>query len=42
MVVRDLAEGAIGRTVYLLTRTSRTPAVGVVTDALVTQAGAVR
>ena len=28
VVVRDLAEGAIGRTVYLLTRTSRTPAVG--------------
>ncbi len=35
VVVRDLAEGAIGRTVYLLTRTSRTPAVAVVTDALV-------
>jgi DNA-binding transcriptional LysR family regulator len=42
VVVRDLAEGAIGRTVYLLTRTSRTPAVKVVTDALVSQAGAVR
>ena len=42
VVVRDLAEGAIGRTVYLLTRTSRTPAVQVVTDALVSQAGAVR
>jgi DNA-binding transcriptional LysR family regulator len=42
VVVRDLAEGAIGRTVYLLTRTSRTPAVTVVTDALVSQAGAVR
>jgi DNA-binding transcriptional LysR family regulator len=42
VVVRDLAEGAIGRTVYLLTRASRTPAVTVVTDALVTQAGTVR
>ncbi len=42
VVVRDLAEGAIGRTVYLLTRTSRTPAVTVVTDALVSQAGALR
>ena len=42
VVVRDLAEGAIGRTVYLLTRTSRTPAVTIVTDALATQAGAVR
>jgi DNA-binding transcriptional LysR family regulator len=42
VVVRDLAEGAIGRTVYLLTRASRTPAVTVVTDALLTQAGTVR
>jgi DNA-binding transcriptional LysR family regulator len=42
VVVRDLAEGAIGRTVYLLTRTSRTPAIAVVTDALVRQAGALR
>jgi DNA-binding transcriptional LysR family regulator len=42
VVVRDLAEGSIGRTVYLLTRTSRTPAVTVVTDALVSQAGALR
>jgi DNA-binding transcriptional LysR family regulator len=34
VVVRDLAEGAIGRTVYLLTREARTPAVQAVTDAL--------
>jgi len=42
VVVRDLAEGDIGRTVYLLTRTSRTPAVTVVTDALAGQAAALR
>ncbi len=34
VVVRDLVEGAIGRSVYLLTRSSRTPAVRVVTEAL--------
>jgi len=42
VVVRDLAEGDIGRAVYLLTRTSRTPAVTVVTDALTRQATALR
>ena len=34
VVVRDLLEGTIGRSVYLLTRSSRTPAVRVVTEAL--------
>jgi DNA-binding transcriptional LysR family regulator len=34
VVVRDLTEGTIGRTVYLLTRAARTPAVEAVTDAL--------
>ena len=34
VVVRDLVEGTIGRSVYLLTRSSRTPAVRVVTEAL--------
>src|SRR6478735_653382 len=34
VVVRDLVEGAIGRSVYLLTRRSRTPAVRVLTEAL--------
>jgi DNA-binding transcriptional LysR family regulator len=34
VVVRDLAEGPVGRTVYLLTRAARTPAVQVVTEAL--------
>jgi DNA-binding transcriptional LysR family regulator len=38
VVVRDLAEGSLGRTVYLLTRSSRTPAVGAVTEALRAQA----
>ncbi len=38
VVVRDLVEGSLGRTVYLLTRTSRTPAVRVVTEALERQA----
>ena len=42
VVVRDLAEGDIGRTVYLLTRTSRTPAVTVVTDALAGKAAGLR
>jgi len=34
VVARDLVEGTIGRTVFLLTRRARTPAVRVVTDAL--------
>jgi DNA-binding transcriptional LysR family regulator len=34
VVIRDVAEGAIGRTVYLLTRAARTPPVEAVTDAL--------
>jgi DNA-binding transcriptional LysR family regulator len=34
VVVRDLAEGTIGRTVYMLTRIARTPAVGVVTETI--------
>ncbi|MBF4769826.1 LysR family transcriptional regulator [Nocardioides agariphilus] len=34
VVVRDLVEGSIGRTVFMLARTARTPAVAVVTDAL--------
>ncbi|MBF4763683.1 LysR family transcriptional regulator [Nocardioides islandensis] len=42
VVVRDAAEGTIGRTVYLLTRTSRTPAVEAVTTALRDQAGHTR
>ncbi|MEO6512600.1 MAG: LysR family transcriptional regulator [Nocardioides sp.] len=39
VVVRDAAEGTIGRTVFLLTRSARTPAVRVVTDALHHQSG---
>ncbi len=42
VVVRDAAEGTIGRTVYLLTRTSRSPVVDVVTEALVGRSGALR
>jgi DNA-binding transcriptional LysR family regulator len=42
VVVRDAAEGTIGRTVYLLARTSRTPAVEAVTTALREQAGLAR
>jgi len=38
VVVRDPAEGAIGRAVYVLTRRTRNPAVAVVTAALQTQA----
>jgi DNA-binding transcriptional LysR family regulator len=34
VVVRDLVEGDIGRSVYMLTRSSRTPAVRAVTEAL--------
>jgi DNA-binding transcriptional LysR family regulator len=34
VVVRELADGTIGRSVYLLTRRARTPAVQVVTEAL--------
>ncbi len=34
VVVRDLAEGTIGRSVFLLTRSTRTPAVRAVTEAL--------
>jgi DNA-binding transcriptional LysR family regulator len=34
VVVRDLVEGTIGRSVFLLTRSTRTPAVRVVTEAL--------
>jgi DNA-binding transcriptional LysR family regulator len=34
VVVRDLVEGAIGRSVFMLTRKARTPAVRVVTEAL--------
>ena len=38
VVVRDVVEGTIGRTVFMLTRQARTPVVAVVTDALVEQA----
>jgi DNA-binding transcriptional LysR family regulator len=38
VVVRDLVEGTIGRTVFLLTRRAVTPAVGVVKDALLSRA----
>ncbi len=41
VVVRDLVEGSLGRSVYLLTRSARTPAVRVVTEALVRQAALV-
>lgn len=41
VVVRDIAEGTIGRVVYLLTRTSRTPAVEAVAAELARQAVAV-
>ena len=34
IVVRDVVEGTIGRTVFMLTRSARTPAVDVVTQAL--------
>ena len=38
VVVRDLVEGTIGRSVYLLTRSARTPVVRAVTDVLAMQA----
>jgi DNA-binding transcriptional LysR family regulator len=38
VVVRDVTEGAIGRTVFMLTRHAQTPAVSVVTEALLSQA----
>ncbi len=39
VVVRDLAEGTIGRTVFMLTRRASTPPVRVVTEALSRRAG---
>jgi len=41
VVVRDLVEGTIGRSVYLLTRRSRTPVVQAVTEAFTAQAALV-
>lgn len=41
VVVRDLVEGTIGRSVYLLTRRSRTPVVHAVTEAFTAQAAQV-
>jgi DNA-binding transcriptional LysR family regulator len=41
VVVRDLVEGTIGRSVYLLTRRSRTPVVHAVTEAFAAQAALV-
>ena len=38
VAVRDLAEGTIGRTVFMLTRQAQTPAVAAVTEALQGQA----
>ena len=42
VVVRDLTEGTIGRSVFLLTRTTRTAAVRVVAEAMSSAAGAGR
>jgi len=42
VVVRDVVEGSIGRSVFLLTRSSQTPTVRVVTEALRTRAALIR
>jgi DNA-binding transcriptional LysR family regulator len=42
VVVRDLVEGSIGRSVYLLTRSSQTPAVHAVTEVLRARAALIR
>ena len=42
VVVRDLVEGSIGRSVFLLTRSSQTPTVRVVTEALRARAALIR
>jgi DNA-binding transcriptional LysR family regulator len=42
VVVRDLAEGSLGRRVFMLTRSSRTPSVDAVTEALQAQVAPAR